>query len=203
MSLHSFEQSPLTRGLDAAVYLYLLSSLGAFLMFASPAGNSSTVWLLIVVGLLLWTFLEYILHRFVLHGPAPFSTWHAAHHRQPRVAMGAPTLLSLSLIIGLVFLPALWWQSVASAVALTFGMATGYTVYSVLHHWLHQPGAAVPWLRVESDFHARHHQSRLVTGNFGVTNRLWDQVFRTVLQLRSAPCPASLPDRLPAVHDGL
>ncbi|MDX5446368.1 MAG: hypothetical protein LPJ87_09975, partial [Zoogloeaceae bacterium] len=32
--------------------------------------------ILLIAGLVSWTLLEYLLHRFVLHGRGPFQRWH-------------------------------------------------------------------------------------------------------------------------------
>lgn len=53
-----------------------------------------------VAGLAGWTAIEYAMHRFVLHGMPPFRAWHALHHARPSARIGAPTLLSGSLIVG-------------------------------------------------------------------------------------------------------
>lgn len=192
MSLHSFEQGPFARGLDITVYVYLLLNLGLFLALGREVANDNMMYMLIVGGLVLWTLLEYTLHRFVLHGMAPFKALHAAHHRQPGAAMGAPTLLSLGLISGLIFLPMLLWQGIDHAAALTLGVVAGYTGYTLLHWYLHEPDSVPGWFKTESRFHAVHHQSRHLIGNFGVTNCFWDLLFRTALRVHDAPRSASL-----------
>src|ERR1022692_3093513 len=42
-----------------------------------------------------WTFLEYLLHRFVLHRLPIFTAMHAVHHASPRAFVGTPTWLTL------------------------------------------------------------------------------------------------------------
>ena len=44
----------------------------------------------LLAGLVAWTLLEYVLHRFVLHGVEPFRAWHLAHHRNPTQPIRVP-----------------------------------------------------------------------------------------------------------------
>jgi sterol desaturase/sphingolipid hydroxylase (fatty acid hydroxylase superfamily) len=127
-------------------------------------------------GLFIWTLLEYVLHRFVLHGLEPFKTLHALHHLRPRALIFAPTLLSGTLIGLLIFTPTFLMSSVAGATALTVGLLIGYLGYALTHHAIHHWTARVGWMRTRKLIHARHHSQR-VTAHFGVTSTFWDRVF--------------------------
>ena len=58
---------------------------------------TTTLPLVALAGAATWTFLEYVLHRFVLHGVAPFSDWHRQHHLRPLALICSPTVLSAAL----------------------------------------------------------------------------------------------------------
>ncbi|HXR19010.1 MAG TPA: sterol desaturase family protein [Steroidobacteraceae bacterium] len=135
---------------------------------------------LLVTGMVAWTLLEYLLHRFVLHQLPIFSHMHAAHHDSPRALVGAPTWLSLTFLWLAIFLPA--WRSLSFNVAsgLIAGVMLGYLWYGILHHAIHQrrPRLLASRLQTSIHRHLRHHYSS-AAGNFGVTTPLWDYLFGT------------------------
>ncbi|GAB1426064.1 hypothetical protein MASR2M16_32980 [Thauera terpenica] len=52
------------------------------LMLAWPAGfGVGWAMLMGLAGLVGWTLIEYLLHRFMLHRVEPFRAWHVEHHR--------------------------------------------------------------------------------------------------------------------------
>ena len=128
-------------------------------------------------GLAGWTVIEYLLHRFVLHGLQPFSRWHAEHHSRPTALICSPTSLSASLITVLVFLPALALAGLWPACALTFGVLTGYLAYAVTHHATHHWRSEAAWLLRRKRWHALHHRASRPPGHYGVTSGFWDHVF--------------------------
>ncbi|MGC8517431.1 MAG: sterol desaturase family protein [Steroidobacteraceae bacterium] len=143
--------------------------------------TDSAVWA--ALGLALWSLLEYGLHRYVLHGLRPFSTWHAEHHRCPAARIYSPTLLSVALIGALVYLPLWLLLGAWPACAIAFGVLSGYFAYSVTHHALHHRGVADRWLGRRRHWHLRHHarpnDPMARPGYYGVTSAVWDHVFRS------------------------
>ena len=131
------------------------------------------------VGVLLWTLLEYVLHRFVFHGLQPFRKWHALHHQRPTALIFTPTLLSALVIAGLVFVPALLLGNVWTACAFTLGVQTGNLGYSIIHHGIHHWRADSAWLKRRKLWHAVHHRGTTARHCFGVTTSFWDHVFRS------------------------
>lgn len=83
MRLLSFEHSLTTYYADLAAYGVGVLGLGLALGGAMSAQEGPGVALMVVLGLVVWTLLEYLIHRFVLHGLDPFRRWHAAHHQRP------------------------------------------------------------------------------------------------------------------------
>ena len=140
----------------------------------------------LVFGLASWTLVEYAMHRYVLHGMQPFRRWHAAHHERPQALICTPTLLSGTLIIVLVFIPALTLGDVWGASALTLGILAGYLAYTVTHHATHHWHADLAWLNRRKRWHALHHHHVDHPECYGVTTTLWDYVFgsdhRTVVR---------------------
>ncbi|UXH76173.1 sterol desaturase family protein [Roseateles amylovorans] len=160
---------------DVAVYLGAVVALLVALALHSPPTPWWQTSGLAAAGLLGWTLVEYGLHRFVLHGMAPFRHWHAAHHAMPTALIYTPTVLSAGLFALLVFLPVMHWGGVWPASAWTLGMLVGYLGFTVTHHATHHWRARAGWLRRRKAWHARHHH--LHRGCYGVTSGFWDRVF--------------------------
>jgi sterol desaturase/sphingolipid hydroxylase (fatty acid hydroxylase superfamily) len=145
----------------------LVASLLAIVLLAiSPFGMSYDAALL-VVGVVSWTFAEYVVHRFVLHGLV--TTQHGLHHANP----GAAVLI-------------IFWQ-IWACFALIYFIAGGaflaggliaYSWYLFVHHCAHHGPNWLPSLLLKH--HRSHHQ--FATRNYGVSTTLWDHVFGTMLR---------------------
>jgi sterol desaturase/sphingolipid hydroxylase (fatty acid hydroxylase superfamily) len=164
---------------DLAIYAIASATMALLLAVAAPHERRAEILLFALAGLATWTLVEYLLHRFVLHGLQPFRAWHAEHHRRPRALMGTPTILSAALIAALVFIPALVLSDLWRACALTFGLLAGYLVYAVVHHATHHWRGDVAGLRLVKRHHALHHSPTAAPARYGVTSAFWDVVFRT------------------------
>jgi len=196
----SFEHSPGAYRADFCVYGAVLLALGVALS-AGPPDPRLLGWA--VAGAWAWTLLEYLLHRFVLHGLAPFKQWHLEHHRRPTALIAAPTLLSVT-VFASVLLPAAWLLGVRPAAAFGVGLLGGYLVYGLIHHAVHRPMTAYAtrfgwrWLLKRRLWHGLHHR-RMHTasappalsaaqGYYGVSSAFWDRVFRTDRRITSSAC---------------
>lgn len=176
MYIFTLEQSKAAYRADFALYVAPVVCLSTYLMVAGPQDHQVQLFAITLVGLAAWTFIEYALHRFVLHGLHPFRRWHAAHHERPRALICTPTLLSALLICALVFLPALLLGGAWRACALTIGLLIGYLVYAITHHATHHWRANSAWLLQRKHWHALHHHIGQ-PGHYGVTSAFWDHVF--------------------------
>ena|SRR6266540_4312601 len=120
-------------------------------------------------GIAGWTFVEYVMHRFVLHSIKAAVEMHDLHHANPTAFIGISTWLSL-VCFGLGgFVP--FWLTAGPEIAsgVVAGLMIGYVWYLVVHDAVHR------WrLDRESFFyraklrHAAHHYGKQ-EGNFGVT----------------------------------
>lgn len=130
-------------------------------------------------GFIAWSLVEYLLHRYVLHGVPPFKGWHTEHHHHPQDLIGIPAIASLPLIAGLVFFPLRWWTDSQLALATTLGFMVGYLAYMVVHHGVHHwASRRKHWFRARKTAHALHHV-RDQTRCYGVTTSFWDRAFGT------------------------
>lgn len=165
---------------DFAVYPLAIAAVWSVLAWSDAGRRLALLALLAVAGVLLWTLLEYLLHRFILHRLPVVRTLHALHHAEPVGLVGAPTMLSLPLIVGGVFVPAWSLLSPGAAAGLTTGVMLGYLAYGGVHYWLHHRSTRhLPPLRRLKRHHALHHH-RDESCNFGVSTRFWDRVFGTL-----------------------
>ncbi len=150
------------------------------------AGFSTIVLIRFFLGLFIWTFTEYILHRFVFHWipPGKFGlrihfVFHGVHHDFPndrlRLVMPPTISIPLAFLFFYVF-------KVTLGVSLTYpffaGFVFGYLIYDMMHYSIHHLNWRNPvWEKVKQQ-HMRHHFMEPEKG-YGVSNPLWDYVFKT------------------------
>ena len=154
-----------------------------------------TILAFVVAGVLIWSFVEYTMHRFVFHYQ-PKSLWgkrlhflvHGVHHDYPNDAsrLVMPPLISVPLAIAFYTLFHFAFGRVAPAVFA--GLLLGYLFYDMLHYATHHlPMRRGIWLFLKR-YHLRHHFQDDHTG-YGVSSPIWDHVFQTtaVREERRAP----------------
>jgi hypothetical protein len=105
MRAFTLEQSQFAYRIDFVLYGIATLALTGLILGAGPRDQWLTNAAYALVALSGWTLVEYVVHRFLLHGVEPFKTWHAAHHQRPTALIFAPTLISGVLIATLLFLP--------------------------------------------------------------------------------------------------
>jgi sterol desaturase/sphingolipid hydroxylase (fatty acid hydroxylase superfamily) len=132
---------------------------------------------LIAGGIVIWSLVEYSLHRWVLHGIMLKDHW--PHHRDPEQYIGAPNYISITAFITLwLSLSIFFSQPVVAGWLL--GVILGYLYYlfvhTMIHHTIIYPNGFL--YRVSEHHHCHHHYSG---GNYGVSTRVWDRVLQTVL----------------------
>ena len=165
--------------LYAGAEFYLLSS-------------TEQIWLYLA-GLIIWTFVEYSLHRFVFHYK-PRSEWgrkfhwtfHGVHHDYPsdplRLVMVPAVSLPLATAFYFLFVLIMDYPSAAP---FTGGFLTGYLFYDITHYAVHHfpiKGRVFGSLR---EWHMRHHFQDPDNG-YGVSSPIWDHIFRTTLARKKA-----------------
>jgi sterol desaturase/sphingolipid hydroxylase (fatty acid hydroxylase superfamily) len=140
---------------------------------------------LFVVGWLIWTLLEYVIHRFVFHyepktrlGKALHFVVHGVHHDYPNDAsrLVMPPVVSIPLAFFFYVLFALVFGRFCPPVMA--GLISGYIFYDSLHYATHHfvmRKGVWSWLK---QYHLRHHFQDDHAG-YGVSSPLWDYVFRT------------------------
>lgn len=167
--------------LDGAmpVGLFVVAGVAASRRGADRLGGGLLVEVALSVfaGWLLWSFLEYVLHRYILHGSETLAQeGHAQHHRDERALLASPMFVIPLVQVLLVFVLAQLTGWVAAA-CFVGGAAAGYASFSWLHHAFHHFEPERGLLGHLRDRHEVHH--RMARWNFGTTTSLWDRVFRT------------------------
>lgn len=143
-----------------------------------------------VAGCIIWTLLEYTLHRFLFHvdyylpDNGYFLTLHfllhGIHHYLPmdklRLVM-PPTLFIVLQAPFTKLAHSLFPKSIANGIIA--GAFTFYILYDVCH-WLLHHSRLPSYLQSMKTYHLAHHYQNFDLG-FGVTSKIWDYVFNTVL----------------------
>ena len=176
----------------ASFWMYpLLACLLLWYSSASVQGSWISILLLITGGMLLWSILEYVLHRFVFHlcSPIPFvqkilERLHLGHHADPRNPDRILVRPIYSLSISAMLLGGLYslTGTLFSASGLMSGIWLGFLYYETVHFRLHLIKGHKGLLGLQRRGHFYHHflDSQCC---FGVTSPLWDLVLGTYRRL--------------------
>lgn len=146
--------------------------------------------LLVVLGMIFWTFFEYTAHRYLFHyiSESPKTQrityiFHGNHHEYPRdrqrlVMPVVPSLILATLIFGFQYL-------FIGDYTLAFfpGFIFGYLLYVSLHYAIHAFEPPFEFMKPLWRNHQMHHYRNEHLG-FGVSNTFWDKVFGTTFDLR-------------------
>ncbi|MBD8897994.1 sterol desaturase family protein [Rhodanobacter sp. DHG33] len=142
-------------------------------------GHSALVSVLVfLLGLLIFSFIEYAFHRWLFHGPVRlFEHGHTIHHEQPLGYDSLPFFFPPAVVLLLAAALALVLPT-AMALLLTGAIALGYALYGFSHMIIHRRGRfnhplARKWAAVH---HVHHFHS---DKNYGVTSPLWDFLLGT------------------------
>lgn len=145
----------------------------------------------VLVGLFIWSFAEYTLHRFVFHFRPRNAAqeritflFHGVHHAQPqcktRLVMPPVVALPLALLFyGLFVLVFGVIGGVPYMVGPLFsGFILGYLVYDLTHYATHHFPMRSGYLKFLKRYHMQHHY-KTPEQRYGVSSPVWDKVFRT------------------------
>lgn len=142
--------------------------------------------LLFIAGVLHWTLMEYVIHRFAFHYDAktPFGKrfiWlsHGVHHDWPNDKLRLVFPPAISVPLALIFWGLYtWWFGDVIRYGMFAGLTAGYLAYDMIHYFVHHYASKNPvfkWLRA---YHLAHH-FRHEPLRYGVSVPLWDYVFGT------------------------
>lgn len=142
---------------------------------------------LMLGGVLIWTFFEYVVHRFIFHFEPKqeglFKKFHflvhGIHHAYPKDSrrLVMPPSVSVPLALLLYFVASkLCSERVLPAFCA--GFFFGYLCYDMMHFAIHHYSSSNKFWQKIRRHHYLHHYSDNKNG-FGVSSPLWDYIFRT------------------------
>jgi sterol desaturase/sphingolipid hydroxylase (fatty acid hydroxylase superfamily) len=187
--------------LDRFRSFWIFPFLSVVLLYAAsktePHRAPSDLLWLFPLGLVIWTLLEYFIHRFLFHIRMPLrnarlreivNVSHLGHHASPRdptkVLVQTPFGIAISaLLFGLLYATT---RSVFSSAGMMVGIWAGFLYYEAVHYRVHfslSGTGLVAWQRRAHFYHHFTNNKRC----FGVTSPVWDYVFRTTRITSSAP----------------
>jgi len=157
-------------------FFYLGLSKNGFLL-------SIPLWL---IGVFLWTLLEYSLHRFIFHfnGTSKIAKTfyffaHGVHHDYPKDATRLVMPLPVSIPLAFFFFYLFESLFFPYNDFIFSGIVSGYLAYDFLHYAFHHLPLRGRLLTYLKTYHLKHHYNDPHSG-YGVSNPIWDYVFRTL-----------------------
>jgi sterol desaturase/sphingolipid hydroxylase (fatty acid hydroxylase superfamily) len=182
----------LTKTHPLVIWGIYLPLIGYFLYYSSARLDYSIIRIILVLlsGVLFWTFFEYIMHRFIFHWVAENErarkivyVMHGNHHEFPRdkerlFMPPVPSIIIASIVFFLVNLV------IGGNVFMFFpGFVLGYLLYGSMHFAIHAWNPPYKWMKPLWRNHHLHHYKDDHKG-FGVSTTIWDRVFGTMFDLR-------------------
>ena len=160
-----------------------------------------------VVGLFLWTFVEYAVHRGIFHAtrfiekdtrrivgslrrdqpvvpnlPTPrhkfYFLAHGVHHDYPNDSTRLVLAPTVSIPLAAILYGVFRLIFNSATPAAFAGLISGYLVYDTLHYAYHHASGRSRLLRMLKRRHFRHHYADS-TRDFGVSSPLWDDIIGT------------------------
>jgi sterol desaturase/sphingolipid hydroxylase (fatty acid hydroxylase superfamily) len=173
--------------ISVPLLLFTLISSGLIYYGISEAGLPVIAIIgMFITGLLIFTLIEYIVHRYLFHLPPTTPkrekiayAVHGIHHDFPkdkdRLAM--PPLFSLILASGFYFL----YSFIMGNLVFGFlpGFLMGYTAYLGVHYSVHAFQPPKSFLKILWVHHGIHHYKEHDRA-FGVSSPLWDLILGTM-----------------------
>lgn len=138
--------------------------------------------LFFVSGVIFWTFLEYLIHRFLGHqkkGRNAVRAEHQRHHAEAHYF--APLYKKLLLAIGVLSFSFVLFSLLAgmwNGLSFACGLAGMYLLYEITHRRFHVHEPLIRYgLRMRKHHFAHHFRDPRY--NHGVTTAFWDRLFGT------------------------
>jgi 4-hydroxysphinganine ceramide fatty acyl 2-hydroxylase len=137
-----------------------------------------------IIGLFVWTFVEYIMHRFVFHyvpknkfGLRLHFIFHGVHHDYPSDAKRLVLPPSVSIPLATIFYFLFNAILPANYVFGFFpGFILGYLFYDISHYAIHHFNfKGNIWKKIKQHHMLHHYQSP--DKGYGVSSPLWDKIF--------------------------
>ena len=168
------------------VPLFIYIPVNTFLFYWGTKDGGYTIgslmmWL--IIGLVTWTIVEYILHRFIFHyyptsdfGKKIHFIFHGVHHDYPRDRLRLVMPPSVSIPLATLFFLIFSLFVPAPQLYVFFGaFLTGYLIYDMFHYAIHHVELKGKLWNVLKTHHLKHHYNDPTKG-FGVSSPIWDVI---------------------------
>src|SRR5438132_6437295 len=138
---------------------------------------------LFVLGVVMWTLIEYIIHRYAFHyeptgriGKQLHFIVHGVHHDYPNDARRLVMPPAVSVPLAIIFYALFALLFGRAAPAIWAGFAAGYVCYDSIHYAIHHFPMKSGISNRLKQHHLRHHFYDDHAG-YGVSSPVWDYVF--------------------------
>ncbi|CAN5571538.1 hypothetical protein BH10BAC4_BH10BAC4_18170 [soil metagenome] len=159
------------------------------LLYWSATHTSLSTWITLTmffIGAFSFTWVEYIIHRYLFHMGAETEgkakaqyTMHGVHHEFPKdkTRLAMPPLLSISLATMLLFV----FRFILGDFVFSFlpGFLVGYALYLSIHYMVHAFQPPNNFFKILWVNHAIHHYKN-GDGVYGVSSPFWDYIYGTM-----------------------
>jgi len=148
-----------------------------------------------IAGIPVWTFVEYLTHRYILHGRFKPSEhrwklhkWfahkvldplHWEHHERPFDGLHINGTIKDLLPLFAVTAPLSFIFPVYTTPLMLAAVCQSYVAEEWVHHSVHYYNLRSSYWRYIKKHHFYHHTSQGMTRGFGTTSGMWDTVFGT------------------------
>lgn len=182
-------RSPILEGLTVMSVTFFAALWAALLPVIAVVGvmTAPTYWapLAILAGLIFWTAVEYVLHRYLFHFETESRAMqrlvfiiHGNHHDDPNDPLRNLMPPIVSIPVGALVWAASLWVFGTVGTWFLLGFMLGYVSYDLVHYACHQFPMKGRLARMLKTHHMRHHHLP-VNGNFAITGMVWDRILGT------------------------
>lgn len=142
-------------------------------------------------GIVAWTYIEYLVHRYILHGSFPdgagirhylhklFDHLHEEHHARPWDGRHVNGTLKDTWIFVLPAAALSWLAPAYTVPVLVAGILQSYIGEEWVHHSVHFCRFRNPYFRYIKRHHLYHHSPHGSEAGYGLTNDVWDMLMNT------------------------
>jgi len=143
------------------------------------------------LGMVSWTFIEYLVHRYILHGIFPdgpgvqhylhksFDHLHEEHHARPWDGHHVNGTLRDTAIFVIPAAVLSWLAPIYTLPVLIAGIVQSYIVEEWIHHSVHFCNFHNRYFQYIKRHHLYHHSPSGSEAGYGLTNDFWDVVMKT------------------------
>jgi sterol desaturase/sphingolipid hydroxylase (fatty acid hydroxylase superfamily) len=175
--------------------LTFLAFTSAVMVAALRHGDVLRVAAFAAAGVLSFSFVEYCVHRFILHGRFPdgrgvrrvlhraFDHLHVQHHARPWDSNHNGGTLNDTLIpVAAIFLLLVATTPFTTGPVFWAAIAASYVLEEWIHHAIHYCSFHHPWFLALRRHHSLHHAAPGTESNYGLSSPLWDVLLGTKLR---------------------